>query len=259
MNVYKMKPILKLILADILAIENEIHIIFEIVFTRELRKLSRGDFFILTFSPSIFWGSESFNGELKSRSKAVMIRTPGMEVSGRFVFALADDHKSVTRRLIRGSIRVQLARYESDVQCETMVHAFRVFRSAVWIRPMAPFRRPRHGKPARFRECVAQAIVDDERSITRKGRSIRARVIQQLHATRASWREIILDAIHFLILSRQSRKLRLTTLLSFLTGLKFLTQFLFFFVFYISLYNLFCVISWCSALYFHNISGRLQN
>ncbi|TGZ47298.1 hypothetical protein DBV15_04208 [Temnothorax longispinosus] len=53
-----------------------------------------------------------------------------MEASERSVFALADDHKSVTRRLIRGSIRVQLARYESDVQCETMVHAFRVFRSA---------------------------------------------------------------------------------------------------------------------------------
>lgn len=54
-----------------------------------------------------------------------------VEVSRRFVFALADDHKSVTHRLIRRSIRVRLARYRNDVQRETMAHAFRVFGSAV--------------------------------------------------------------------------------------------------------------------------------
>jgi len=90
-----------------------------------------------------------------------------MEVSERFVFALTEVHKSVTHRLIRGSIRVRLARYESDPQCKTIVYAFRVFRSAVWIRPMA-LHRSQHGKLPEILECVIQTIVDEKKFYERK-------------------------------------------------------------------------------------------
>lgn len=62
---------------------------------------------------------------VESGSKTVIIYNENkMEVLERSVFALTDYHKSVTRRLIRGSIRVRLARYESNDQCETMVQCF---------------------------------------------------------------------------------------------------------------------------------------
>lgn len=85
---------------------------------------------------------------LLKKVKNDMIHTAQKSV--RSVFALADDHKSLMRRLIRRSISVWLVRYESDVQCETMAHAFHVFRSAVWIRPTVPFHRFQQGKLARF-------------------------------------------------------------------------------------------------------------
>lgn len=131
-------------------------IICKIVFTRELWKLSWG-----FFTPIFRWIFFSRGSLLTKSWKQVKscydtYNGDRMEVAIRFC---SRRHKSVTRRLIRGSIRVRLARYESNVQCETMVQwlfAFSVprYKFGQWIAA---------GKPCPIFGCVIQAIADERK------------------------------------------------------------------------------------------------